>query len=319
MSPFRNYKAKGICTEKEVSSGMGLIWIVCGAGRGVGKTTLALQLHKVLPDSVYAKYGHGDAKAGKPGRFFKNLTELESFIEASRSIYKHIIIESNALANLGQGDIIIFIDGIAGKTHFRNDTEQLRTAAHLKICPPPLLSPVAPCRVKREGRSENAGTTLADWEKALSVKISSQNLRDAVCDLLIAQKRYLLGSKPTVRSKIWFEAAGSHVFGMGVSSLLENIYRMGTLQKAAKAAEMSYRHAWDLIRVAEAHFGKTLINRQAGGRHGGCSTLTPDGLYLLNVFKQINEEVAIFADKRFAELYPKEKANVRNQRKTLAK
>ncbi|MDO8303343.1 MAG: LysR family transcriptional regulator, partial [Sedimentisphaerales bacterium] len=272
--------------KKKISNGMGLIWIICGAGRGVGKTTLALQLHKILPDNVYAKYGRSDAKTGKPGRFFNNLTELESFIEASRSVYKHIIIESNTLVNLGHGDIIIFIDGIVGKTPFRNDTEQLRTAAHLKICPPLLSSPIAPLRVKRQDRSENAGTTLADWEKALAVKISSKTLRDAICDLLIAQKRYLFGSKPTVRSKIWFEAAGSHVFGMGVSSLLENIYRMGTLQKAAKATNMSYRHAWDLIRVAESHFGKTLINRQAGGRHGGCSTLSPDGLYLLNVFKQ---------------------------------
>ncbi|MHC4636490.1 MAG: winged helix-turn-helix domain-containing protein [Planctomycetota bacterium] len=265
---------------------MSLIWIICGAGRGVGKTTLALQLCKVLPDSVYAKCGRSSVKTGKPGNFFSNLAELETFIEASKGSYKHIIIESNTLAGLGQGDIIIFIDGIAGKTNFRKDIEQLRTTAHLKIC---------------------RYAALAEWEKVLATKVSSKTIVNAVCNLLIAQKCHLFGSKPTVRSKVWFETAGSHVFGRGLAILLENVHRSGTLRDAAKDADMSYRYAWNLIHTAEEHFGKTLIDRHAGGRHGGGSALSADGLYMLEVFNQLSKEVDAFADGRFAELYNKER------------
>ena len=45
---------------------MSLVWVICGAGGGVGKTTLAQKLCKILPGSVYAKCGHSPAKSGKP-------------------------------------------------------------------------------------------------------------------------------------------------------------------------------------------------------------------------------------------------------------
>ncbi|MHC4075603.1 MAG: winged helix-turn-helix domain-containing protein [Planctomycetota bacterium] len=267
---------------------MSLIWVICGAGRGVGKTTLALKLCKVLPDSVYAKCGRSKPKSDKPGKFFSNLADLDSFIDATRSSSKHIIVESNALAGFGRCDIIIFIDGIAGKTNFRKDTEQLRAAADLKIC---------------------CDTTLNDWKKTLASKLDSKALRKAVCDYLVVQKRYLFGSEPVVRSKVWFESAEAHVFGMGLARLFENINRLGTLQDASKATGMSYRYAWNLIRMAEKHFGKRLIERRAGGADGGSSALSADGRHMLEVFRKLNEEVAGFADERFAKLFAGEKAN----------
>ena len=268
---------------------MSLIWIICGAGRGVGKTTLAGKLCEALPGSVYAKCGRSKAKAGKPGKFFSNLADLESFIEAKSNSNKHLIIESNTLATSCRGDITIFIDGVEGKTHFRRDIERLRAAADIRIC---------------------RDTPLADWKKQLSIKLSSKAIREAVCDLLLAQKRYLFGSEPTVRSKIWFEATGAHIFGSGLARLLENVNRLGTLRDAAKSSKMSYRYAWNLIHMAEHHFGKILINRHAGGQCGGSSKLSSDGLHMLDVFKQLNEQVAVFTDKKFAELYAREKSNV---------
>ena len=267
---------------------MSLIWIICGAGRGVGKTTLAGKLCEILPDSVYAKCGRSGAKPGKPGNFFENFADLESFIEAKSHSNKHLVIESNTLAASSRGDITIFIDGVPGKTNFREDTKQLQSIADVKIC---------------------CNATLACWKKALSAKVSSSTICDAVCDLLLAQKCYLFGSKPTVRSKVWFEAAGSHIFGRGLARLLENINRSGTLQEAARAADMSYRYAWNLIRMAENHFGKTLVECHAGGTDGGGSTLSSDGCHMLGVFKQLNEEVAAFADERFMKLYNEDKTS----------
>lgn len=266
---------------------MSMLWIICGAGRGVGKTTLALRLCEVLPDSIYAKYGCGKAKPGKSGNFFNNLADLECFIEAKSRSNRHMIIESNRLAILCRGDMTIFIDGIPGKTRFRKDTEQLRSAADIKIC---------------------RDITLTDWKKALAAKVDCRSLGRAVCDCLLAQSCWLFGSAPVVRSKVWFESAGTHIFGCGLAHLLENINRCGTLHGSAGAAGMSYRYAWNLIRTAEEHFGKTLIERRVGGVNGGGSILSADGRHMLRVFKQLNKEVAVFADRRFPELYKEDKA-----------
>jgi len=240
----------------------------------------------VLPDSIYAKCGCSKAKPGKPGIFFDNLADLESFIEAKSHSNRYMVIESNTLAASCRGDITIFIDGVPGKTRFRKDAEQLRSAADIKIC---------------------CDTTLTDWKKALAAKVECRSLRKAVCHCLLAQSRHLFGSEPVVRSKVWFESAGTHVFGCGLAQLLENINRWGSLRDAAKAADMSYRYAWNLIRTAEEHFGKTLIERHVGGADGGGSTLSVDGRHMLRVFKKLNKEVAVFADERFLELYNKDK------------
>ncbi|MCK5000480.1 MAG: LysR family transcriptional regulator [Anaerohalosphaera sp.] len=268
---------------------MSLLWIICGAGRNVGKTTVALHLCEILPDSVYAKCGHGKAKPEKPGNFFNNIEDCISFIDAAKSSAAHVVIESNALAYSQTADLVIFIDGIEGKTKFREDIKKLRAAANIKI---------------------TCDATWIDWHKAISNMVGSKAVRDDVCDLLYTQKRYLFGSQPTARSKVWFEAAGSHIFGNGLAELFEHINRSGTLRQAAKASNMSYRHAWDLIRMAERHFGKELTDRHAGGQSGGNSKLSADGLHLLNVFKQLSKQVAVFTDTKFTELYTGNKNDV---------
>jgi len=268
---------------------MSLTWIICGAGRGVGKTTVALRLCDILPDSIYAKCGHGKARPEKNKNYFSNIDDLESFIKTASGSKKHIIVESNSLAKSLYGDIVIFLDGTEGKTNYRSDTRQLQDAADIKIC---------------------RDTNSSDWKKTLSAKISSGSICNAVCDLLLDQKRRLFGAKPIVRSKVWFEAAGEHIFGSGLASLMENINRTGTLREAARDSNMSYRHAWELIRTAEHHFGRSLLNRCAGGRFGGSSKLSQDGLHMLDVFKKLNDEVAAFTDEKFEELYTREKVNV---------
>ena len=134
---------------------MSVIWSICGAGRGVGKTTVALRLCEVLPESIYAKCGHGRRKPGKNCNFFNNIKDTKSFINSALYKYKHIIIESNILAKLDNNDIIIFIDGIEGKTNFRKDAEQLRAVANIKIS----------CKAD-----------MADWKEILYTKISSKNI-----------------------------------------------------------------------------------------------------------------------------------------------
>ena len=257
---------------------MATLWVICGAGRGAGKTHLALGLCAALPNSVYAKLGCGRPKLGRPENFFRKETELASFVDARRSAHEHIVVESNAWARRGTGDIIIFVDRVFGCTPIRDDADQLRSNSHVRVCP---------------------GGKVRDWRRALRGKLGDGVLRDKVCDLLAAQKRFV--SKPglTVRSKVWFVAGDEHAFGSGLTSLLQNVDRLGTLAEAARSAKISYRRAWDLIKSAEKHLGKRIIIPQSGGVGGGRSILSPHGRRLLDVFKRVNDEVAAYADTRF--------------------
>ncbi len=261
---------------------MSFLWVICGAGRGVGKTTLALNLCKALPNCHYVKCGHGVVKADKPETFFRSLPELGSYLEKSWDMYEHMVVESNVMACQGKGDRIIFIDGIEGKTNFRKDTEKLRLKSHISIC---------------------RHSTITEWKKGLSGQLRSSSLCRKICSCLLAQKRYLFGSALKVRSKIWFESADAHVFGVGLARLLENVACAGNLQKAAKASDMSYRYAWDLIRSAEDALGEKFLERHAGGPDGGGSVLSAEGKQVLDMFVQLNMEVAKYSNECFARLW----------------
>ena len=262
-----------------------MLWVICGAGRGVGKTHLAQRLCEVLPNSVYAKCGHGQPQVGKPTNFFSSEEELAAFIEQYAVTYDHIVVESSGRARRGEGDIIIFVGSIRGQTDVRSDVDLLRSQAHVSVC---------------------SGASVRDWERCLSRKLSDRRLCTAVCDALAEQKRHLSDSGLAVRTKVWFETDGMHAFGTGLARLLEGVERAGTLREAARAARISYRHAWDMIKTAEDHLGKELILRQPGGVGGGHSALAADGRYLLEILRRLNREVADFANARFAACHREE-------------
>lgn len=267
---------------------MTIRWVICGAGRGVGKTHLAQRLCEILPNSVYAKCGRSAPQPGKPTNFFNTDEELALFLEQCARSYDHIVAESNARARRGEDDIIIFIDAIRGQTDVRGDVDELRSHAHLQVGP---------------------GASVRDWRRALRRKLTDGRLCEAVCDLLAEQKRHLGHLGLAVRTKAWFEIDGLHAFGSGLAGLLEGVERTGTLRDAARAARISYRHAWDMINTAEQHLGKPLILRHSGGVGGGQSILAAEGRHLLEVFRTLNQEVADLADARFAAHYHKESPN----------
>jgi molybdate transport system regulatory protein len=249
----------------------------------VGKTTLALNLHKALPRSVYAKCGCGAAKVGKPPMFFRNLDTLRGYVERARTSNEHVIVESNSFAKDRGGDITIFIDAKPERiASMRKDTQQLRRCADILI-----------------GHRARPG----EWMNILSAKLPSELLAKSILQILLGQQCYLYGLQPAVGCRLWFEVDGRHVFGKGLARLFARVDKLGTLQKAAKAENMSYRYAWEMVRKAERHLGRTLLIRRAGGRGGGDSQLSPDGRRLLKAFQQLSQETSAFVDQRFEELY----------------
>lgn len=105
-----------------------------------------------------------------------------------------------------------------------------------------------------------------------------------------------------LRWKVWLEGASGTSLGPGNLRLLALVAEHGTLRDAARAAGMSYRHAWDLVRSAEACWGRPLLCRSVGGHGGGHSELTPDGQRLLERWRQVEARVQDAVDQASREL-----------------
>lgn len=70
-------------------------------------------------------------------------------------------------------------------------------------------------------------------------------------------------------------------------ALLAAIEATGSINKAASAAGYSYKGAWLLLETASNLAHEPLLERAAGGIHGGGSRLTPAALALLDVWRRL--------------------------------
>ena len=96
------------------------------------------------------------------------------------------------------------------------------------------------------------------------------------------------GIMPTALLKIDFDG---HRLGAGKVRLLELVVDMGSISKAAKAMDMSYRRAWLLVDELNSMFGKTVVETLAGGAGGGGASVTEFGLELVHTFRTLEAKV----------------------------
>lgn len=72
--------------------------------------------------------------------------------------------------------------------------------------------------------------------------------------------------------------------------LLEAIAVEGSITRAAKAAGVSYKTAWDMVDAMNNLSPQPLVTRAAGGRGGGGTQLTEAGHALVKVYRAIEAE-----------------------------
>jgi len=93
-------------------------------------------------------------------------------------------------------------------------------------------------------------------------------------------------SPPGFRGRIWIDGEKGTFLGYGRIVLLERIREYGSITKAAKSMEMSYRHAWELVDSMNRQAQKPLIEASTGGKGGGGAHVTEDGEKAIKLFWQ---------------------------------
>ena len=106
-----------------------------------------------------------------------------------------------------------------------------------------------------------------------------------------------------VRSKIWLAVDGEAVFGSGREALFKAIDRLGSINKAAKDINISYRKALSYIQLMEQRLGKKLVERQTGGLNGGGASLTDDAREFMQKYEMLEEGVNDMLDRKFIEVF----------------
>jgi molybdate transport system regulatory protein len=99
-----------------------------------------------------------------------------------------------------------------------------------------------------------------------------------------------------ISGSLWLNRSDNKFLGSDRILLLENIESSGSITKAAKAVGVSYKTAWDTVNQINNLAEKPLVDRSAGGKGGGGTSLTAEGKKIINQFKTIQEEHRKFLD-----------------------
>ena len=109
-----------------------------------------------------------------------------------------------------------------------------------------------------------------------------------------------MAQRPQVRFRVDF--GGRCSVGVGKIQLLEAIARTGSLSKAARTLNMSYRRAWLLLADLNASFNHSVVETKAGGSGGGGARVTPFGGRLIESYRKLESGVQPLAKRLLTEL-----------------
>ncbi len=99
---------------------------------------------------------------------------------------------------------------------------------------------------------------------------------------------------PSLMGHIWIEGSEGTFLGYGRVALLEGIREYGSIAKAAKALEMSYRRAWVLIDSMNRQVPRPFVATATGGKKGGGTRVTEEGERAIALFWEIHDDFQKF-------------------------
>src|SRR5271167_1659058 len=98
-----------------------------------------------------------------------------------------------------------------------------------------------------------------------------------------------------VRLTVRVDFGSDRALGPGKVRLLEAIGKTGSISKAGRSLDMSYRRAWLLVDDMNRCFREPVVTTQPGGAQGGGAALTPFGLELIEKYRSIEAEATAAA------------------------
>lgn len=127
--------------------------------------------------------------------------------------------------------------------------------------------------------AEEIATFIEDMLQSKKVHTSEENLGHASCKIMLSQEEYF--------------------FGPGVFHLLQKVSETGSIRSAAASTGLSYTKAFKMINRAEKGSGVHFLERTVGGKNGGKSVLTQDGIRYLQKY----ELLLVESEKAVSRLY----------------
>lgn len=103
--------------------------------------------------------------------------------------------------------------------------------------------------------------------------------------------------KPQFRVMIANEV--ERYFGLGTYALLKEIEKTNSVKDAASNLDLSYSKAWKILNQAEKGADLELVVRKQGGKQGGFTQLSEDGLRIIESYEKLMEEVGDTVDQVF--------------------
>jgi len=110
--------------------------------------------------------------------------------------------------------------------------------------------------------------------------------------------RALIEVKPRLVAK------GRRAMGPGKADLLDQIKATGSISAAAKAMEMSYSRAWQLVDTMNKAFKEPLVEAETGGKRGGGARVTEAGTAVLEKYRAMQAAIEHEATRYLAKFEP---------------
>lgn len=104
-----------------------------------------------------------------------------------------------------------------------------------------------------------------------------------------------------IKSRIWIESDKRIFLGVGRIRLLEQIQQDGSINKACKSLNMSYKKAWKLVDEMNAVSKTPVVEKASGGSGGGGTIVTPFGIEMIQKFRSLEQKAIAFFDDQESE------------------
>jgi len=101
----------------------------------------------------------------------------------------------------------------------------------------------------------------------------------------------------SILHRFWISGENGFMLGQGRVQILESIIEHGSISKAAKALEMSYKKAWRLVNGMNDASETSIVIRNSGGVGGGGTTVTQRGIELIKAYRNLEKRTNKYFEK----------------------